>query len=246
MITIVTYLWEDETRHKRGYVCEWEHVLTLQSMLERNVTVPYRFVCVTDHVDGNVQSYHGVDTVPLDMRKHIPGTVYARLMQQNGEWCRKNLGDRVLSVDLDVAITGNIDHILNRMEDYVIWRNPNYPLPGRAFYQSSVQLFTAGARQCLWDDFDTVETPKWVNRRFGGAEQAWISERLEWHEAFFCDEDGVYGAGRLLDGGTYAEENKDVYTELPANACIVSFPGARAPWQKEVQAKHPWLKDHYK
>jgi hypothetical protein len=90
----------------------------------------------------------------------------------------------------------------------------------------------------LWEDFDPAETPKWVNWRFGGREQAWISERLEWTEAYFSDKDGVYGAGRL--GG------KGVYTDLPDNACIVSFPGARAPWQEDVQNKHRWVKEHYK
>jgi hypothetical protein len=89
----------------------------------------------------------------------------------------------------------------------------------------------------LWEDFDPAETPKWVNWRFGGREQAWISERLEWTEAYFSDKDGVYGAGRL--GG------KGVYTDLPDNACIVSFPGARAPWQEDVQNKHRWVKEHY-
>jgi len=178
----------------------------------------------------------------MDWRKHVPGTVFARLMQHNPEWCRKNLGERVLSLARDIVITGAIDHIASRQEDFVIWRNPNYGAPKRAFYQSSVQLFTAGARPQLWEDFDPQETPKWVNWRFGGREQAWISERLEWDEAYFSDKDGVYGAGRLARG----EYGAGVYEGLPENACIVSFPGARAPWQPEVQEMHPWVKEHYR
>ena len=201
-------------------------------MVERNLTVPHRIVCVTD------EKIDGIETVPMDWRKHVPGTVFARLMQHNPEWCRANLGERVLSLDLDIVVTRNIDHIANRKEDFVIWRNPNYPAKKRAFYQSSVQLFSAGARPELWDEFDPAETPKWVNWRFGGREQAWISERLEWDEAYFSDKDGIYGAGRLGGAGIYAE--------LPDNACIVSFPGARAPWQKDVQEKHRWVKKHYK
>lgn len=232
MITVATYFWRDPARDKRGYTFDAEHVRILRNMVKRNTTLPHRFVCVTD---GNVS---GVDCVLMDFSKHVPGTVYARLIQHNPDWCRANLGERVCSLDIDIAITRSIDHILGRTEDFVIWQNPNYPKPGRAFYQSSVQLFSAGARPQLYYDFDPKETPKWVNWRFGGAEQAWISERLEWDEAHFSDADGIYGAGRLGGAG--------VYTELPANACIVSFPGARAPWQSEVQQKHPWVREHWR
>lgn len=232
MITVVCYLWRDNTRDNRGYTFQHDHVRVLQSMVKRNLSVPHRFVCVTD------DKVQGVQTVPMDWRKHIPGTVFARLMQHNPDWCRANLGERVLSLDIDVVITRSIDHIVSRSEDFVIWRNPNFGQPQRAFYQSSVQLFSAGARPQLWHDFDPRETPKWVNWRFGGKEQAWISERLEWDEAYFSDKDGIYGAGRLGGNG--------VYSELPENACIVSFPGARAPWQPEVQEKHPWVKEHYR
>jgi len=231
-LTVATYYWRDPTRDHRGYVFNPDHVRILRNMVARNLSLPHRFVCVTD------TPIDGIDCVAMDMRKHVPGTVYARLMQHNAEWCRANLGERVLSLDLDVVIARNIDHIAGRTEDIVLWRNPNFSTPRRAFYQSSIQLFTAGARPCLWSDFDPQETPKWVNWRFGGAEQAWISERLEWDEAYFDASHGIYGAGRLGGAG--------VYTELPENACIVSFPGSREPSQKEVQERHPWVGSHYR
>lgn len=244
MLTVVTYLWDDPTRDNRGYKCGPEHVRTLQHMIARNLTLDYRFVCVTDDTD---QFYgYPFKVVELPMDKHVPGTVYARLIQHNEKWARENLGDRVLSLDVDVCITGKLDALASRTEPFIIWRNPNFPTPQRAFYQSSVQLFTPGARQCLYDDFDPEHT-EWINepfwfdgqwRQFGGREQAWISRRLPWTEPYFSDADGVYGAGRLSGSG--------VYSELPDNACIVSFPGARAPWQPEIQEKHPWLKEHYK
>jgi hypothetical protein len=231
MITVATYFWRDPTRDNRGYVFNHDHVRTLRNMVGRNLSLPYRFVCVTD------DTIAGVETVKPDLRKHIPGTIFARLMQHNPAWAKANLGERILSLDLDVVLTGSIDHIAGRPEPIVLWRNPNFPQPGRAFYQSSVQLFSAGARPELWNDFDPKETPKWVNWRFGGKEQAWISERLPWDEAYFDHNDGIYGAGRLGGAG--------VYSELPDNACIVSFPGKREPSQKETQERHPWIKEHY-
>ena len=232
LTTVACYFWQDQTRANRGYTFCEDHVRILRNMVSRNLTLAHRFVCVT------AEKIEGIETVPMDWRKHVPGTVYARLMQHNPEWARANLGERILSLDLDIVVTRNIDHLVSRNEDFVIWKNPNFGTPRRAFYQSSVQLFHAGARPQLWTDFDPNETPKWVNWRFGGAEQAWISERLEWDEACFSDRDGIYGAGRLGGNG--------VYSELPENACIVSFPGAREPSQKEVQEKHPWVKEHYR
>lgn len=199
-------------------------------MVNRHCTIPHRTLCVSD------EPIEGVETVPMDWSKHVPGTIFARLAQ-HGPLGHK-LGSRVLSLDLDIVVTRNIDHIVNRPEPIILWRNPNFPAPNRSFYQSSVQLFTPGARPQLYDDFDPKETIKFVNWRFGGREQAWLAERLDWNEAHFDEKDGIYGAGRL--GG------KGVYSELPENACIVSFPGARAPWQAEVQEKHPWVREHWR
>ena len=201
-------------------------------MVQRNLSIPHRFICVTD------DEIEGVETVPLNWEKHVPGTVFMRLMQHNPDWARENLGERILSLDLDVVITGSLDEIAGRDEEIVLWRNPNYPRPGRAFYQSSVQLFSPGARPQLWEDFDPKQTTKWVNWRFGGKEQAWISECLDWDEAYFDATHGIYGAGRL--GG------EGVRTELPANARIVSFPGSRIPDQPHVMEKHPWVSGFYR
>jgi hypothetical protein len=234
MLAIVAYFWRDPARdaQNRGYTFNHDHVRTLRNMVRRNCSAPHRFICVAD------ETIEDIETVPLDWRKHVPGTVCIRLMQHNVEWCRSNLGERVLSLDLDVVITGSLDHIVSRTEDAIFWRNPNFGQPQRAFYQSSVQLFSAGARPQLWEDFDPEQTPRWMNWRFGGREQAWISERLEWNEAIFTEADGVYGAGRL--------GSKGIGSELPENACIVSFPGARAPWQPETQELHPWVREHYR
>ena len=233
MICVATYFWRDPERdnQRRGYVFNHGHVRTLRNMVRRNLSVEHKFICVSDEPIGDIA------TVPLDWRKHVPGTVCLRLMQHNPDWCRANLGERVLSLDLDVVITGSLDAIASRPEPIVLWRNPNFGKPGRAFYQSSVQLFSAGARPQLWDDFIPGESDAWFNWRFGGKEQAWISERLQWNEAYFDHTHGIYGAGRLGSAG--------VGSELPDNACIVSFPGAREPSQPQTQAAHSWIKDHY-
>lgn len=238
MLTVVSMFWRDETRAGRGYSFEPEHVRIHKRMFERNLTVPHRYICVTD------EKIDGVDTIPVDWSKHVPGTVFVRLMLHRADIAQflsvdqTIQGWRILLTDIDVVVTGNCDHLLRRQEDFVIWRNPNFPKPQRSIFQSSIRLFTAGARPELYDDFDPSTTPNWVTWRFGGREQAWIAERLPWDEAVFTDDDGIYGAGRLKGEG--------IYGTLPGNACIVSFPGSRAPWQPEVQERYPWIKEHWR
>lgn len=231
----------------RNYRFTHDHVRILRNMVERNLTIPHRFVCVTD------QDIDDIETVRIDWQKHVPGTVFVRLMQRRPDYGEIIGGDRIFNLDIDVVITGNIDDIVSRTEPSVWWRNPNFGQPRRAFYQSSIQLFNAGHHSALWSDFDPIWTPQnmrfrepWkkpqsVNHRFGGAEQAWISERISWDEPFWDESHGIYGAGRLFNG----EQDGGVQSELPDNARIVSVPGDRIPDQPEVMERHRWIKNHY-
>ncbi len=232
-LTVTTFFWQDDQR-RRDYTFGPRHVHILKNMVERNLTIPHRFVCVTDDDVGD-----DIETVPLNWEKHVPGTCFIRLWQRSPDYPIKG---RILNLDLDVVITGNIDEIVGRKEDCVWWRNPNYPMPGRAFYQTSIQLFDSGTHPELWNDFDPKKTTEWVNRRFGGAEQAWVSERLPWTEAYWDGTHGIYGAGRMFRD----QMDNGVGTTLPDNARIVSFPGNRMPEDDDVQKDHPWVKDFYK
>ncbi len=251
-LIVTCFYWSDPER-KRDYTFTPDNVDILKNMVERHLSVPHKFICVTNEEVGD-----DIETIPLDMTKHVPGTVFARLWQRSPDYALRlyeHFGGgvdpedgappsfRILNLDLDVVIVDSINPIVYRDEPSVWWRNPNYKTGGasRAFYQTSVQLFNSGTWPELWTDFDPVETPKWVNRRYGGAEQAWVSERLPWTEPYWDDTHGIYGAGRLFNG----QMDKGI-TELPDNARIVSFPGNRLPDQPEVLKLHPWVAEHYR
>lgn len=89
-------------------VCVWwgdkfsvDYVYNLKSMVERNTTVPFRFVCYSD--------------------KDIPGIETKRLKPGIEGWWNKlqmfdpamKVSDYVLYFDLDTIITGNIDWLMN-------------------------------------------------------------------------------------------------------------------------------------
>jgi hypothetical protein len=229
VLTVCSFWWTDPAVADRArYQYGPEDVFVHKRMVERHMKQPFRYVCVTD----NPKALPGVETVPLEYRTHVPGTRFAKLML-----FRKGvgLGEQVLYLDLDCVITGELDPLV-KDGSLVLWRNPNFGVPRRAFYNTSIILVKADARPELYNRFDPKRHPAALAVRWGGTDQAWLSEQASPDEAHWTASDGVYGAGRLKDIAP------GVGTALPGNARIVFFPGNRQP-AGEV-AKHPWIKEY--
>jgi hypothetical protein len=240
-ITFAAFLWQDPAR-RRSYKFTTQHPIILRNMLKRQCSIPHEFLVITDSREaGEALSKEGIRCVPLDKSKHVPGACAVKLMARRPD-IGGILGRRIALLDLDIVIVRNVDDIFGREEPNVMFRNPNYRDGGqRAFYQGSIQLFDAGVHSYLYTEFDPAVTPGLANRRFGGMEQAWISERLGWDEPHWTAEHGIYGAGRLFDG----KPDGGVTSELPENAKIVVVPGDREPSQEHVQRDHEWIKEFY-
>lgn len=235
MITVCTFLWSDAAR-QRDYSFNESHVVILRNMVARHLKLPHEFVCITD------RDYiaEGIRCIPLDDRTHVPGTCGRKLTIWAPD-AGDRIGQRILSLDLDMVVVDSIDVLIDRPEDVVMFRNPNYQSGGRrAFYQGSIQLMTPNSRPRVWKAFHHPHMPLIINRRFGGFEQAWLSETLEWTEASWTDADGIYGAGRVGDW-----TDKNVVGGLPKGARIVVFPGNREPSQEHVRMKFPWVEANY-
>jgi hypothetical protein len=258
LLTVCAVYWEDKARAATRQVqLTPEDVRIWDRMVGRNLTVSHRRICVTHRPD----LIDFMETMPLDMAKHVPGTCLVKLQAHKPGGVAKE-GDRVLLMDIDCVVTGSLDPLVQRDEPAVWWKNPNFEVGGkRGFVQGSMQFFTVGATSFLWEDFDERAVAGRVNgakvgtvplnRRFGGAEQCWISERLnkaypeagwEWDIPHWTEEHGVYGAGRLFNG----QMGKGVQSELPANARIVFTPGDRSPSQPEFMAAHPWAREFWR
>lgn len=236
-LTVTCFWWHDARAKCRNiYSYTEDHVRLVKNMVSRNLTVPHEFVVVTDQPE----KFDDIRAIEMDRTTFVPGTRYAKLML----W-RKDIGDiigeRILYLDLDCVITDYLDPVVDRNEDVVLWRNPNFQGPDkrRARYNTSIMLIKAGARPQLYESFDKTRDPKRLRRFWGGTDQAWISHKLSWtDEAYWTDQDGVYGAGRLKD------VVPGVATKLPDNARVVFFPGSRIPHMKKIQEEHPWITQH--
>lgn len=211
--------------------------MVLRNMVRRHLSLPHEFVCVTDRT----HIADGIRCVPLDNRSHVPGTCGRKLTAWAPD-AAERIGRRILALDLDIVIVDSIDDLAGRTEPCLLWKNPNFSIERhRAFFQGSIQLHDAGAHPEVWTEIFRPGAARIVNRRFGGYEQAWLSEILPWSLPHWTAADGLYGAGRLGDVSP-----DGVGTVLPGNARIVSFPGAREPSQAAVQERFPFVKEHYR
>jgi len=223
MLTIVSWKW-----HQPNYRSKFtaEHVNILQRMVERNLTIPHRFVCITDDPKG-VEC----ETIPLWDSPNIclPSkrpNCYRRLKvfaRDAGEW----LGERILSIDLDTVIMRNIDHIAGRTEDFVAFGDT----AKSTHYNGGLFLLRAGAFPEVWENF-TEDAPR-LTKGIVGSDQAWISHTLGPGKPVWGPKDGVY---------SYRVHLREGRLPVPKDCAILSMHGKNDPWT--VNDKR--IKEHYR
>lgn len=233
MISFVCWLW-----NVKGYRTQFtpSHVNTLARMIARNYDAPHRTICVTsdpagidpsveivpDHADfADVPSPHG-DANPSCYRR-------LRMFAHDAE---ATFGERIVSLDLDCVITGDILPLFDRNEDFVGWSDPWRP----AQYNGSMTMIRAGSRAKVWELFD-LQTSRWNAMAAGclGSDQGWVSYCLGPGEAQWTRADGVYSY----------RWDKLVIKPLPSDARIVFFHGETKPWDYEPQRYLEWVRRHY-
>lgn len=235
MLTIATYWWTPQGQAASGYHAYTpDDVRLLQRMVARHLTVPHEFVVITDRPELFAED-EAIRAVAIDWTTHVPGTCFVRLMTFSPE-AREKIGERVLQVDLDTVIVGNLDDLAARTENLVMWRNPAripYEAPakaGRPYYNTSILLHTTGTLPELWVGFNP-------QRPMHRDDQWYLSDALGPDVAHFDGEhDGVYRLAREDTPGS------GVSGELPANARIVTFPGSEGkPTNPRIVAVNPWI-----
>lgn len=227
MLNIVTYLWNEGFRDYRA-----AHVNVLARMFARHLTIPHRVVCITDAKDGFDEAVTVIET-PESARKlmHIKTpegsrfpSCYRRLWTFSDE--AKALGKRILLVDIDIVVCGDMRPVVERTEDFVGWR-PMRDWGNSTRIGGGIFLLRAGSRPDVWADFDGPGAIERARRAgFRGSDQAWISYKLGGTEACWPKESGIYSI-RDFEGRNPRN--------CPADARIVQLNGPRKPWDAEAQ-----------
>jgi len=235
-LTVVCWKWG--RRYSAG------HVNKLYRSLERHLHVPFTMLCLSDRPDYKVKK-------PVQV---IPG--WPNHWGKHGCWrrlfifskqCRSLIGPRHLSIDLDQVIFDDITPLVDRHEDFVIYKstNPNWP---KHLYSGTMWLMNTGKLDYVW-----VEFQKEVKRKRGhmgrvlkslrarghnGTDSAWISYQLGPGVPTWGEEDGIYSFVYDLQG------KGKIYP--PDNTRIVLFHGRQNDQSNpEYQEKYPWIKEHW-
>jgi hypothetical protein len=259
-LTILGWLWKDERCRTQYGV---EHANIWARMIDRNLTIPHRFVLLTDpHLfppprRAGEDEGGGFDPLielyPLwpDYRELVsPGAsakkpqCYTRL-RAFSEDMRAIAGDRFISIDLDCVVTGSLDEMFSRDEDFIICQRA--PLEDKRLqvgdFQASMWMLKTGSRTEVWEDFHGLESLQALRahpraKEYLLADQGWMLYKLgDKDEATWDMEDGVYD-WRYLNARL---------TLLLGNARIVFFPGADKPWDLIKAGTAPqWLRENYR
>jgi hypothetical protein len=246
MHEIVTWKWK-----KPGYRSSFDHntVNIACSMFLRNFKLPHRFTCITDDPAGIDSSIRVIDIRTLPSYAYLQvgnpsnklnPSCYVRLFMYSKE-ARDVIGERIISTDLDIVLTGDVTPLFDRKDEFVIWGGQSInPRGGPTYnwFNGSLQMLTAGTRTRVWDDFDPARSPALANAAgCKGSDQGWIAHSLGKRESIWGTGDGVYSYRvHVLPGGG----------KLPRGARFVAFHGVHDPWQATVKTKHSWVREHYR
>lgn len=231
MISFVCFLWRDP-RYRTQFTAA--HVNTLARMIGRHYDAPHRVLCVTNDPAGIDP---GIEIVPdrQDFAEIPPPhgagnpSCYRRL-RLFAPNAAAIFGERIVSIDLDCVVTGDLRPLFDRPEEFVGWSDPLRP----AQYCGSLTELTAGSRPQVWEQFDPARSPgEAVRAKCYGSDQGWVSYCLGPGEAQWTRADGVYSHRWDLKGGA-----------LPANARIVFFTGEVKPWDSRLSGLS-WVRDNY-
>lgn len=166
-----------------------EYVNRLFYAVRRNTSIPFAFHCFTDNSEG---LHKDIETHPLPHK--LPG---------EGWWQKLylfsndiDIEGRIVFMDLDTLITGNIDDILSHnkgfvvLHDFFLIRMPNrkdrWGL-GKEAVQSSIMSWEARKHTHIWTEF-VKDAENIVRSYHPHGDQRWIQfqqkERLYWQDLF--------------------------------------------------------------
>lgn len=232
-IVVATYLWSDpDSKYDPCYGVE--DVRRLRDGVKAHLTLPHEFAVITDMADA-FEGVADIRVIKPEMDTHVPGTCFRRLFTFHPDGANL-IGERVLQLDLDCLIVGNLDGLFDREEDLIMWRNPtrlpydNPTKPGRCYFNTSCVLHRCGTMPEIWNGFVPGHT-------YGKDDQWHLSEILgkEW-PYFNGADDGIYRIARSDTPGS------GVDGELPHNARVVFFTGSEGKMNNpEVLKKNPWI-----
>lgn len=225
MRSIVCWLWSDGNRGYRP-----EHVNVLHRMVRRHLPDPFRFICITDDL-GTFDE--GIEVMPtpaaaLALSKlrtpeapNFP-SCYRRLWMFSDE--AKCLGDRVLLLDIDLLVIGDLSKLFEPKGDFVGWKPTASWGHNKNRIGGGIYLMTPGTQTNVWTDFNGAESIKEArDAGYRGSDQAWMSYKL-WGCELFPQSAGICSIRDLRNG----------MMRPPRGATLIQHNGTTKPWTSRI------------
>jgi len=227
---------------KHGTKYSADYVNKLYNMVERNCTIDYEFVCLTEDRTGINPNVKIIS---------LPGGL-------QGWWCKpymfsKNLPLKgtVLYMDLDVVLSGNIDKLFTyspghwcTIRDFTRVMRPKWNR-----YNSSVVRFNVGQLDHVWTGFDKDKIN--IQKRLHG-DQDWLFEATRGTQAMMYPDSWIQSwkwkvrKSRTFKPGTMRGNRKFEIVENDAKprveCCVCVFHGDPNP----ALVEDKWVIDNWK
>lgn len=218
MLIVVTWLW--------GTKYSQEDVIKLQAGVKRHLKQDHRFIVAH----------------PRPEDKELLTGCFCRLRMFSDEWQIENnihWGDRIVCMDLDSVVTGELDVLFNRPETFMILQGANAANP--CPFNGSLMMIRAGWHEEVWKDF-SLDKAKTIPYYEFPDDQGWLHYKLPNSSGWKVGSaSGVYAF--MKPGWPKAESRVGLVDGgLPADARLVVFPGWRSP-QKFNHLE--WVKKHW-
>src|SRR5262245_18421382 len=210
-LTVATWIW--------GRKYSGQYIARLKRGLQRGLKQPYRFV-LFEPLPGDERFFDGC-LVRLRMFSPTFQKYYGI-----------EPGMRLVCLDLDLIITGEVDPLFDRPESFVILAGANAgnPCP----FNGSVMMLRTGEHARLWDDFSLNRVQGIPYYEFPD-DQGWIH--------YVLPKAATWKAGAASGIYAFKKPGWPAGDKLPADARMVCFPGKRDP----SQFTHlPWVQEHWR
>ena len=224
-----------------------EYVNKLYGMVERNISIPFRFVCFTDNGD-DIRPEVEIQALPeLDLPDNIPERGWRKLSVFAKDF--GGLSGKTLFLDLDVVIVDSIDDFFTVPGDFLIAHDKKNPKKMEG--NSSVFRFEIGKYPEILSYFEkNFEQIKSEVRH----EQAYLSREMHKLGALQFWDDSWVPSFKYRCAPSWIRSWFEA-PSIPNNARIILFHGLPNPpeaikgisgkWYRHIQPS-PWIEAHWR
>ena len=234
-----------------------DYVNVLYNAVRKNLTGPFRFVCLTDKTDGLNSE---IEALP------IPEIGCTPEMWRHGAWPKLavfaedlyGLKGRALFIDMDTVVCGPLDRFFDFDAPFVAidtgdsWRPGKEPGSGNALVGTGIFAFDLGRQTQILADFQDNRQAAFDECKI---EQVWVQKKVT--SLAYWPRDWVISFKRWLRQPIGIDLFKGPKSP-PANTSVVAFHGNPRPialvrpsrwfWDDFPHMGHgqvPWMRDYW-